>query len=362
MKEGVRTHRHFLLLLTKGYFTREFCKLELRTAFDTGRKLILVHETSPERGGYASFGSYIDELKEQMQDDELYADFPEAKDWIFGVDSIPLYHEYKFDVVSLTRILARVGLAEPPSNASLLAAASRVPEDACLTMLTSSSAMPQATTAVADMRRVCRTLACTFSATDESHLVVLFVTQEAVDEFSDLVVSLQAKGRRVIALCQVDERKGYDGVQRHVLSADERWQDVELLPWSVYSDFRYAALTQVLVALGEEARRVGILVNKPILESADGADNVDPDMRMSDILRQLEDAQKSVKRANERCMYMQHALERKDRTNRILEAQLMRSWRMLASRPSSPPTRAAYVANGYISLPRLNRRESASNV
>ncbi|XRB02795.1 serine/threonine-protein kinase Kist [Pycnococcus provasolii] len=347
-----------------------------------------------------------------MQDNGLYADFPEAKDWIFGVDSIPLYHDAMLDAVSLTRILARMDLAPPPSNASLLAAALRVPEGARLTMLASSSAMPQAKTAVADMRRVCRKLVCTFSADDKSsHLVVVFVTQDALDELSDLVASLRSQGRRVIALCQVDERKGYDGVQRHVLSADERWQGVEPLRWVVYNDFRVASLTHILEALAHEAHRVGIFHASPPqheygdIDVDDGKSFEDASTRLEyeetekhaaaalaaaearavaaeaaaaeataramaaeasarfehfEAEKRIEDAETAMAAAAEaRITLMQESLKRKERTLRILETQLARGTRMLASRsewndPNYNHNHPSMVGEQHMYLPRLN--------
>ena len=99
MEEGVEGHQNFLLLLTKGYFTRPFCKLELQTAVACGANIALVHETDMSRGGYASFGDYITELNEQLAPGGLYADFQEAKDAVFGVNSVPVYHVDTLDEV-----------------------------------------------------------------------------------------------------------------------------------------------------------------------------------------------------------------------------------------------------------------------
>ena len=145
-----------------------------------------MHETRPDLGGYASFGDYISEFKEQTQDGKLYADFPEAKQ-IFNVDSIPLYHEETLDPISMKRILARIDVAEPPSNAALLAAAMRVPQGARLAVLSSGSGMRQAETAIADMCRVCPTMTCTSSVDDESHVVVVFITRGVPDKFGDQI-------------------------------------------------------------------------------------------------------------------------------------------------------------------------------
>ena len=230
--------------MTKGYFERPFCKLELQTAIQLERKIVLVHETRPDLGGHASFGDYMSEFKEQTKDGKLYADFPEAKQ-IFNVDSVPLYHEATLDPISVKRILARIGVAEPPSNAALLAAAMRVPQGARLAVLSSGSGTRQAETAAADMRRVCPAMACTFSSADKAHVVVVFVTRGVPEELGNLVASLLTQGRRVIALYQVDERKGYDGVRHEDLASDARWQDVPLVPWVVYRDFREAALARI---------------------------------------------------------------------------------------------------------------------
>ena len=293
MKAGVKSHRHFLVLLTKGYFERWFCKLELQTAIQHERKIVLVHETRPDLGGYASFGDYISEFKEQTQDGKLYADFPEAKQ-IFNVDSIPLYHEETLDPISMKRILARIDVAEPPSNAALLAAAMRVPQGARLAVLSSGSGMRQAETAIADMCRVCPTMTCTSSVDDESHVVVVFITRGVPDKFGDLVASLREQSRCVIALYQVDERKGYDGVRHEDLTSDARWQSMPTIPWVVYRDFREAALARILDTLATKAERSGVSLGAvPGAMAADSTrasveDIVYDDVHSLDLVQQLE--------------------------------------------------------------------------
>ncbi|XRB19193.1 serine/threonine-protein kinase Kist [Pseudoscourfieldia marina] len=66
-----------------------------------------------------------------------------------------------------------------------------------------------------------------------------------------------------------------DGVQRDVLSADERWQGVEPLRWVVYNDFRVASLTHILEALADEAHRVAMAASQDELKKLVGY-NVEP--------------------------------------------------------------------------------------
>jgi len=321
MKAGVKSHRHFLVLLTKGYFERWFCKLELQTAIQNEREIVLVHETRPDLGGYASFGDYISEFKQQTQDGKLYADFPEANQ-IFNVDSIPLYHEETLDPISVKRILARINVSEPPSNAPLLAAAMRVPQGARLAVLSSGSGTRQAKTAIADMRQVCPAMTCTSSVDAGSHVVVVFVSRGVPEEFGDLVASLREQRRCVIALYQVDERKGYDGVRHKDLASDARWQAVPAIPWVVYRDFREAALTRVLNTLAFEAERTGVsssmALQGAIAESTGGSvkgsdDIVLDDVRSLDLTKQLESEREHAASLSKRVAQMEAALWNRDK-------------------------------------------------
>ena len=222
---------------------------------------------------------------------------------------------------------------------------------------------------------------------------------------------MRSQGRRVIALCQVDERKGYDGVQRHVLSADERWQGVEPLRWVVYNDFRVASLTLILEALADEAHRVGIFhASPPQLEYGDidvddGKPFEDASARLEyeetekhvtaalaaaearalaaeaaaaeataramaaeasarfehfEAEKRIEDAETAMAAAAEaRITLMQESLKRKERTLRILETQLARGTRILASRsewndPNYNHNHSSMIGEQHMYLPRLN--------
>ena len=336
------------MLLTKGYFERPFCKLELQTAIQLERKIVLVHETRPDLGGYASFGDYISEFEEQTKDGKLYADFPEAKQ-IFNVDSVPLYHEATLDPISVKRILARIDVAEPPSNAALLAAAMRVPQGARLAVLSSGSGTRQAEMAAADMRRVCPAMACTFSSADKAHVVVVFVTRGVPEELGHLVASLREQGRRVIALYQVDERKGYDGVRHEDLASDARWQDVPLVPWVVYRDFREAALTRILDTLATEAEQSGLRVGPAhesagVVESSAGAED---DARSFESMQHRFESERMradalAEQVAQMEVALQHrttALKRQERSARLLQRQvahMLRQRRDVCVSPDGP--------------------------
>ena len=65
MYEGVRYSRSLVALLTKDYFTRDWCVQELRCALHHRKNIVLVYVTDPRRGGVA--GSFSENYRPQIK-------------------------------------------------------------------------------------------------------------------------------------------------------------------------------------------------------------------------------------------------------------------------------------------------------
>jgi hypothetical protein len=65
MYEGVRYSRSLVALLTKDYFTRDWCVQELRWALHHRKNIVLVYVTDPRRGGVA--GSFSENYRPQIK-------------------------------------------------------------------------------------------------------------------------------------------------------------------------------------------------------------------------------------------------------------------------------------------------------
>ena len=53
MIQGIQTSAIFLLVLTRGVFTRPWCLFEIRTALRLGKPIQLIHESDETKAGYA---------------------------------------------------------------------------------------------------------------------------------------------------------------------------------------------------------------------------------------------------------------------------------------------------------------------
>ena len=59
MKEGVRNSAVFVLFMSKGVFMRPYVKLEVLEALNSGKPIILVHETDTRFGSFAFQGEDV---------------------------------------------------------------------------------------------------------------------------------------------------------------------------------------------------------------------------------------------------------------------------------------------------------------
>ena len=130
-----------------------------------------------------------------------------------------------------------------------------------------------------------------------------------------------------LALYQVDERKGYDGVRHAELASDARWQHVPLIPWVVYRDFREAALTRILGALAVEAERSGALVVEP---------THDPNKKERKIPTADDDVHQMLEAERARSARMESALRRREKENWLLQRQVAQLLRQRGVAPGSP--------------------------
>ena len=107
MYEGVRYSRSLVALLTKDYFTRDWCVQELRWALHHRKNIVLVYVTDPRRGGVA--GSFSEYYRPQIK-----LAFPDEVDfrWIMRNIYIEFTPDGGHDMLMLRNPQTRRGILD----------------------------------------------------------------------------------------------------------------------------------------------------------------------------------------------------------------------------------------------------------
>jgi hypothetical protein len=107
MHEGVRLSRNFILYMTKGVLTRDFCLNEIRMALQYRKNVILVFQTDPRSGGVPGpfFDYYGSELKKA---------FPNADDgkWLMRNSYVQFHDRGQHVQVMLHDEISKNGIVD----------------------------------------------------------------------------------------------------------------------------------------------------------------------------------------------------------------------------------------------------------
>ena len=276
MQTGVREAKNFLLFLTTDYFTRYFCKLEVREALKLKKNIVLVHETDLARGGASQFGDLLDSCRKHCEDCMPVFD---------GSVSIPYYTEQvgkKASVVfadaSLDEIMTGGGYPPPLAEGRPWPRAVADGKGIFVCHDVTTTAHDQAQIISNELQGLCPALAgkvpiqtSGLAGLAAAKTVVFFLTETAVKENCAATIQCLAQARlrecELVVLVECDNREGFGSIpkdeaaellQKESAETAQYFRDAEEVMYARPNTFRKAAMESVLLLWQENEGRAAM--------------------------------------------------------------------------------------------------------